>query len=151
MSRVTTGNIPPAAPPSRQPLGVFLRVEPDDESDPEAVNIAMMATAANARVYLLGSGTNGPTDWGAAAQVVADKAGMRVFAADSTIRRWMSEIEGDVIALAELIDGANHAGVSGEAFDRVVHQGIARHQMEKHRGPQLPLHPVSLVGGKRVG
>jgi hypothetical protein len=150
LSHVTSSVAPPPLPPQRsQPLGVFLRVEPEDEGNPESVSIARIATAANARVYLLGTGSNGPTDWGTAAAVVADKSGMRVFAADSTIRRWLAEIEGDVIALAEIIDNANHGGVSGEAFDRVVRMGIARHQIEKHRGPQLPLQPVALTGGKR--
>lgn len=145
-SRVT-GSAPP---PQRQPgsLGVFMRVEPEDPDDPECVNVARVATAANAQVYLLGGGTNGPTDWGAAASVVADKGGMRVFAADTTIRRWLSELGGDVVALADIIDSANQGGVSGAAFERVVRMGIARVAMEKQRGPQLPLQPVALKGGR---
>jgi hypothetical protein len=147
-SRVTPAGTPPPKPAQMQPLGVFLRVTPEDPDNPEAVNVARIATAANARVYLLGSGTNGPTDWGTAAAVVADKAGMRVFAADTTIRRWLSELGGDVGALAEIIDNTNHGGVCGEAFIRVVQQGIARVAIEKQRGAQLPFPPAAIAGGK---
>lgn len=145
LSRVTANTPPQVNRP--QPLGVFMRVEAEDESNPEAVNAALIATAANARMYLLGNGT--ASDWGSASGVVADKMGMRRFAADTTIRRWLGEIDGDVVALATIIDDANHDALQLDRFESIVRQAIARIAREKHSGATLPFPPAAIAGGRK--
>lgn len=145
LSRVTASTPPPVNRP--QPLGVFMRVEPNDENNPEAVNAAMLSTAANARMYLLGNGT--ATDWGTASAVVADKMGMRRMAADSAIRKWLGEVDADVVALATIIDDANHDALSLDRFESIVRQGIARIAREKHSGASLPFPPAAIAGGRK--
>lgn len=147
LSRVTPYSLEP--PRSHEGLATFDPIDPVGDS-PEEVNRARIETGHRARIYLFGNGTNGPTDWGPASAVVADKLGMRRFAADTTIRRWLGEVDGDHVALATLIDGANHQGTLGESFEAIIRQGIGRVAMEKHKGAQLPLPPRLFEGGKKI-
>jgi hypothetical protein len=144
LSRVTSGNAnePPRA---HEGLATFEPVEPRSDDIGE-INAANMETMRRARLYLFGNGT--AQDWGPASAVVADKMGMRRMAADTTIRRWLAEVNGDLIALAGIIDGANHDGLRGESFENVLRQAIARVSREKNNGGSLQFGPAVVTGGK---
>jgi hypothetical protein len=143
LSRVTgfNGGEPPRA---TEALGVFEIVDPHGDGI-EEINAAKVETARRARLYLFGNGT--ATDWGPASAVVADKMGMRRMAADTTIRRWLGEVSGDLVVLATIIDGANHDGLRGESFEAVLRQAIGRVVREKNNGGSLLFPPSPLKGG----
>ncbi|MGE0751837.1 MAG: hypothetical protein AB7F39_06750 [Variibacter sp.] len=147
LSRVTGPGTDMVKPPTRG--GPLVITEPLDDS-PEAINAATISTAKNAQLYLLGGGTGTPADFGYASKVVADKMGMRRMAADTTIRGWLSLMNGDVTALAKMIDAADHGRMIGEAFEQVVKTGIKRYIAEATKGPELPLGPAVVQGGRRA-
>lgn len=148
LSRVTT--LPPPPEPLPRGHGAFAVVEPVDET-PEAIADAKLATEANASAYLLGGGTGSVYDWGPASAVVADRAGMRRMAADTTIRRWLTLIGGDKVTLASLIDDCHHDGLRGESFIRLIEQRIGQIAACATRGPALPLPPAAIRGGRNGG
>lgn len=144
MSRVTNAPVEPPPRPDEKVHALVL-VTPASES-PDDIVAARAANERAARVWLIGAGTT--NDYGPASKLVAEYIGQRRLSADMTIRGWLKELHGDVVALAEIIIAADR-----EAFDGKTFQSILRNSMDalirlRTNGPALPLGPTIVSGGR---
>lgn len=133
-------------PPRPEPKDVdFVPVQPADDT-PQAAESARQRNERDARVYLFGAGTT--EGYGFASRVVAENFGQKRMSADLTIRRWLTDLGGDAIALATIIASAHREALTDEAFRNVVTQNMQRLMREKAAGPALPFGVTAIKGGK---
>lgn len=118
---------------STQPVdnsGAVTRGEAAKPSDEAAAKIFDNPQAA-AAAWLLSTGT----------RIVAERMEITAAAAATKIERWSHQgLEGDVVALAEIVRAADDTDLMGARFHNLVVDQIRRRQ-QQIKCPQLPLMP----------
>lgn len=76
-------------------------------------------------------------------RVVTERMTVMRAKAGQLLERWSAGVDGNLVALVQIVGAAAAGPASGEAFERIVEGQIGRHNADR-KGPPLPLGPVGL-------
>lgn len=145
LARLRTLTTSRVTAPTPEATTTFVRATPIEDTH-EARAFAAVSNENEARRWLFVDDRT-VLGYGPASKIVADKLGQTRMNADLTLRRWVQELAGDVVTLAEIISSAEQQALNGQGFEHVVRQRIEAVVKENTSGPSLPFGPM-VVGGR---